>query len=470
MAGPVTLPSEPRLARKTQKKQDWIRGDIEWVPYIARVPFTQITVQAYVPDLVAFAFVQVPASNVSVTAYTPVVSAGASAQVPESVLSLMAFAPVVTQGSLVEVPHVSVSVSVEAFTPSIHAGASVQLPITSIALSGYSPVLLAGAQISIPHTSTGIGSFLPQIRQDYPYRVIIPTQLPIAMDAPVLLVSAGKSVLMPVSPAIALAVSVPAVISRAQFVRTINNLNLQSNLRLCLDAGDVASAVSSSATKWLDTSGNGYDFFRGTTVSSEASDPTLNGTPGGLSNEYYSGDGADLFTYDTTNETWMDDLAKSGTTVSLAGWFYLPADSSTYMISTQKTGSPQGLLWGYSGTANTHQLLLRSSINTDIAVATSGANISTTTPRWVYMHFSGTHGAGNAFTLCIDGVITTGTYPADTYGTGTPGPMRLMISNSAGASAPNGTRMALLAAWTGVAHTSTQMQATYNATKGRFGL
>ena len=58
----------------------------------------------------------------------------------------------------------------------------------------------------------------------------------------------------------------------------IGELSLNSNLVLCLDAGDANSYTSGQ--KWLDRSGNGYDFFLGTTDSVQASDPTFNGTPG----------------------------------------------------------------------------------------------------------------------------------------------------------------------------------------------
>ena len=52
---------------------------------------------------------------------------------------------------------------------------------------------------------------------------------------------------------------------------TLTLLGLTTNLKLCLDAGDLASVASGSQTKWLYVSGGGYDFFRGTDGTSQAS-------------------------------------------------------------------------------------------------------------------------------------------------------------------------------------------------------
>lgn len=50
------------------------------------------------------------------------------------------------------------------------------------------------------------------------------------------------------------------------------NLGLTTNLKLCLDAGSITSVVP-DATKWLDLSGNGYDFFLGAAITDESTDP-----------------------------------------------------------------------------------------------------------------------------------------------------------------------------------------------------
>lgn len=99
----------------------------------------------------------------------------------------------------------------------------------------------------------------------------------------------------------------------------LTDLGLTSGLRLCLDAGDIASWPG-SGTKWLDVSGGGYDF----TITGA----TFSGAAGSLSGSKWSLDGGDYFTYDTTNETWMENLHKNNQSWSIATWFYFPADAT----------------------------------------------------------------------------------------------------------------------------------------------
>lgn len=104
-------------------------------------------------------------------------------------------------------------------------------------------------------------------------------------------------------------------------INRIRGLGLASDLALCLDAGDINSWPG-SGQKWLDVSGGGYDFYRGAGSGSEGSDPTFNGTPGGQSsNEYWSFDGGDYFTYDSANETWMNNLHKAGAQFTIISWW-----------------------------------------------------------------------------------------------------------------------------------------------------
>lgn len=71
-------------------------------------------------------------------------------------------------------------------------------------------------------------------------------------------------------------------------INTLSNLGLLTNLKLCLDAGDLNSYDGSSQT-WKDLSGNGTDFYRGATSGSEASDPTFNPVGnGGTYQDYFS--------------------------------------------------------------------------------------------------------------------------------------------------------------------------------------
>src|SRR3990167_6066128 len=114
----------------------------------------------------------------------------------------------------------------------------------------------------------------------------------------------------------------------------IARLGLGTGLQVCLDAGDATSAPS-SATSWVDISGNGYDFFLGTTSGADATDPTQTGTVGALtSGEYFSSDGGDLFTYDTTNETWMQNLHKDNAAFTFVVLKYLAIGADSGIFGT----------------------------------------------------------------------------------------------------------------------------------------
>jgi hypothetical protein len=100
--------------------------------------------------------------------------------------------------------------------------------------------------------------------------------------------------------------------ARMDFYTAAKSCGLTTNLKQVLDAGDSRSYPGTGG-KWLDMTSGGYDMFLGTTASAQSSDPTFHGTVGKHTDaEYFSVDGGDYFTYDTTQETWMKALAKSG--------------------------------------------------------------------------------------------------------------------------------------------------------------
>src|SRR5688572_18803052 len=90
--------------------------------------------------------------------------------------------------------------------------------------------------------------------------------------------------------------------------QAITQAGLTSNLQLCVDSGDALS-YPGSGQKFLDRSGNGYDFFLGVDGTVESTDPTFTGEVG-TGKAYWALDGTAFFTYDTTNETWMQNIHK----------------------------------------------------------------------------------------------------------------------------------------------------------------
>lgn len=97
----------------------------------------------------------------------------------------------------------------------------------------------------------------------------------------------------------------------------INTLGISSGLKLCLDTGD-SNCYSGTGQTFTDISGNGNNFLRGATSSSEATDPTFLGSAGSFGNTgFYIDSTSDRFTYNTTNPTWMNNLHKDGAKFAL---------------------------------------------------------------------------------------------------------------------------------------------------------
>ncbi len=142
--------------------------------------------------------------------------------------------------------------------------------------------------------------------------------------------------------------SIPVVITPT-LIEAITTAGLTANLQLALDAGD-SNSYSGSGQKWLDTSGNGYDFFLGDDGDADTDDPTFNGSSGGLSDaEYWSSDGGDFFRYDSANETWMNNTHKNNAAFTIFIAAYLTTGSTTF-FGTNNGGSGVGLQWNQSGT------------------------------------------------------------------------------------------------------------------------
>ena len=90
-------------------------------------------------------------------------------------------------------------------------------------------------------------------------------------------------------------------------MQAIQHAGLTANLQCALDAGDAASY--SGGGKWLDTSGNGYDFNRGDGATA-GTFPLFNGNYGSRTS-FWSFNDLQYFTYDTTNEAWMENYHKN---------------------------------------------------------------------------------------------------------------------------------------------------------------
>lgn len=248
---------------------------------------------------------------------------------------------------------------------------------------------------------------------------------------------------------------------RVSLATIISNLGLTSGLKLCLDAGDSASYTSGQS--WLDTSGNGYDFFRGATGSATTDDPTFNGTPGALTaSEYWSMDGGDYFRYDSANETWMNNIHKDSAKFTIIAWLY-PNVGSNHVVLGNNGGAVTTGIGFHFGIQSDDKLFMRVA-NGGVGALGGTSTIGVTNTAW------------NFIGVTVDEAATTGTYQVNasqqaftsTYTS--PSASSASFTTEVGARGnastpmPNGSRISMVAAWEGVSLSTTQLTSIYNAT------
>lgn len=249
----------------------------------------------------------------------------------------------------------------------------------------------------------------------------------------------------------------------------VRHLGLTTNLKLCLDSGDSASYTSGQS--WLDLSGNGYDFFRGANNTATTDDPTFNGSAGALGAQtgaYWSFDGGDFFTYDTTNETWMNNIHKDNAKFTLLAWFYNGAGStSSTVIGTSNGSNNVGFRFGVTSADNLLMAAYAGGGGTALSIALAGVSAG----AWNFLAASINETAGTSV-LQINGTQDTsnsGTYSSPSA-SNTSQPFTIGWSSVGTQFVPNLSRMAVICAWEGVALTTAQMLAFFQATRGRFGV
>jgi hypothetical protein len=262
--------------------------------------------------------------------------------------------------------------------------------------------------------------------------------------------------------------------SHPTFLSIIQDASLTTNLQLVLDAGDVASYPSGS--KWLDVSGNGYDFEFGSTSGPDSDDPTFNGAAGGLSeNEYFTSDGGDRFTYDSSNETWMNSLHKNGAVFSFMAVFY----NNNGVINAGSTFVSTNSEIGVQNNINT------SRHNFGVAKGTPGAPLDArgdtllTNPGWNFCGVSLDENGGDKSFFYLNGAynqeIAVGS-TANTFDAAYSSPsssaatdvFHIFADKDNGAA--SGARMAILAWWSGTALTKANYDTVWAEIRGRYSL
>lgn len=248
----------------------------------------------------------------------------------------------------------------------------------------------------------------------------------------------------------------------------ITGLSLTSGLKVCLDAGDGDSYTTGQS--WLDTSGNGYDFFRGATSSETTDDPTFNGAPGDLSiAEFWAFDGGDKFRYDTTNETWMQNLHKDNATFTvLMGIYPATVSGSNGIFGTAPSSANVGCRL-YLSSDNLRFIVSGDSGSTVIDDSSSGGATALT---WNILGMSLNESAGaTGRVFFVNGAESAGSATYTSPSTSSAGfAMEIGSVGNSTARIQSGGRIGFFAMWEGVALTGPQMQSIMDEIGPRYGL
>jgi hypothetical protein len=252
------------------------------------------------------------------------------------------------------------------------------------------------------------------------------------------------------------------------FRSMIEAISAQASLVLCLDAGESTSYDGSSQT-WSDISGSGNHFYRGATSWSESSDPTFNGSAGGLSSsEYFSFDGGDYF-IETADHTFAETWHKDNAAFTVVCVHYHVSGNAGAFISTQGASSGAGL--GVGATVNISggapQLFVRS--GSGISYGQAGSN-SYTDSSWNFTGVSQNEATGTGgFNVKVNSNTSThnSSYASPSAGA-TGGTYKLGARyNTVSEFQASGARLALLAAWNR-ALSSSELDNLYTQVKTRF--
>jgi hypothetical protein len=259
----------------------------------------------------------------------------------------------------------------------------------------------------------------------------------------------------------------------ADLLSILTSLGQTANLEFALDAGAAASYGGSGAS-WLDLSGGGHDWYRGTDGSAQASDPTFNGTAGALSaNEYWSFDGGDLFTYDSPTPAAWEAWHKNNAAFTLMAWTWRTAAGGAY-FGTWGGSALTGFEWSDGANNGTQRLHVGNGGATVLQVTTSAAS-STSAWHMRAVSVDEAAGGGGGF-MYLDGAYDQvsgantwdASYSSPSSANST-GPDCIGARGSGSAHVPNGTRIAMVAAWRRPLAKS-DLDAIWTATRGRFGV
>lgn len=260
---------------------------------------------------------------------------------------------------------------------------------------------------------------------------------------------------------------------RDDIYTTLKRLGLATGLHICLDAGDDISAPAST-TKWVDLSGGGNGYFRGSSGSAEASlDMDFVGTVGRRDKDAYwtNGGGTEYFTFEKSITTPINDAHKNNQKWSLMAWWYVDSLGGVHhLFNTNSSNASSGVF--VDVVTNLLRLFVQNGSGTSFVGSTfSSANV---VAGWNFIGIA-VEITSNVLTVNIntgarkqDGVAPTMTgTPSSAAAQGVP---KMFASNNAATLSTLGDRANSFCWWGGVKRTAAEYEAIFQATRSKFGV
>lgn len=249
-------------------------------------------------------------------------------------------------------------------------------------------------------------------------------------------------------------------------MHALRRIGLNSSaVHFCLDAGDAVSI--GTANLWSDISGNGRNFYLGSSGAADAAQPSVNGSAGRLTNDEYLGfDGADYILFAASNTAFMETLHKAGAVFTVLAWVRLATGGTQTIFNTK----------GASTSTIGVQLFASTSGNWSFNLGNGSANSavlshsSVPDGSWAFLAISFVEGVG--YVHQINSQQTTGSASFSSPSSSAPaGTFMLGGRNPASLAQPmvNGSRYGA-AALIERALSAGELMAIFNETRARYGV
>jgi hypothetical protein len=250
----------------------------------------------------------------------------------------------------------------------------------------------------------------------------------------------------------------------------LTDLNLTTNLKLCLDAGDKNSYTSGDS--WLDVSGTGFDFYLGSDATTAGDEPTFNGQPDGRSGrEYFSLDGGDYFRSKTVCPAWLNTFHKDNAKFTITTWMYFAGSASSGICGNALSGGTRGFNLCRSSSAELLFQCMDESGTPAKNLATTGNTIPDDQWSMVTLSLDESGGAVGSF-MAFNKFYTlrNGSYTAPSTNDSVTGlGLAAKIASGGAAKAVNGCKMAMMMMWQ-TNLSQADVTKIYQATSRRFSV